>query len=82
MRSADVIALPQPFNGPRKPDAEMLIRRVADTVHRLNKQIADAVDAGASIELLRGSRHHNGRGQWGDQMVPLVKVAEPANEQV
>lgn len=76
MRSADVIALSEPFNGPKASDAENLIRKVADTLHRLNQQITTAVDAGVTIELMRGSRFHNGRGQWGDQMIPIVKIAE------
>jgi hypothetical protein len=75
MRTADIIPLVEPFNGP-KADMEMHIRRVADTLHRLNLHIAHAVEAGATIELLRGSRCHNGRGQWGDQMIPIVKVPE------
>lgn len=77
MRSADVIAISEPFNGPRQ-DADTLIRKVADTLHRLNQQITTAVDAGVTIELMRGSRCHNGRGQWGDQMIPIVRVAEPS----
>ncbi|WP_291150650.1 hypothetical protein [Hyphomicrobium sp.] len=81
MRSADILALPEPFNGPRKSDPDMLIRRVADTVHRLNQQITNAVSAGVTVELMRASRHHNGCGQWGDQMVPMVKVAERAVEE-
>ena len=80
MRSADVIAISEPFNGPRKADSDMLIRKVADTLHRLNQQITTAVDAGVTIELMRGSRFHNGRGQWGDQMIPIVRVAEPPRE--
>lgn len=80
MRSADVIAISEPFNGPRKADADMLIRKVADTLHRLNQQITTAVDAGVTIELMRGSRFHNGHGQWGDQMIPIVRVAEPPRE--
>ncbi|AHB48563.1 hypothetical protein W911_09445 [Hyphomicrobium nitrativorans NL23] len=80
MRSADVIAISEPFNGPRKVDADTLIRKVADTLHRLNQQIATAVEAGVTIELMRGSRFHNGRGQWGDQMIPIVRIAETPRE--
>ena len=80
MRSADVVAISEPFNGPRPADPDALIRRVADTLHRLNQQITTAVDAGVTIELMRGSRFHNGRGQWGDQMIPIVRIAEPADD--
>lgn len=76
MRTADVIALSEPFNGPKRSDTETLIRKVADTLHRLNQQITSAVDAGVTIELMRASRFHNGRGQWGDQMIPIVKMAD------
>lgn len=80
MGPADVIAISEPFNGPRKADADALIRKVADTLHRLNHHITTAVDAGVTIELMRGSRCHNGRGQWGDQMIPIVRVAEPSED--
>lgn len=52
------------------------IRRVANDLHRLNHSIAQAVEAGATIELLRCSRYHCGTGKWGDQMAPVIKVAE------
>lgn len=76
MRTADIVALSEPFNVPRTSDPETCIRRVAETLHRLNQQIAVAVGAGVTIELMRGSRFHNGLGQWGDQMIPIVKIAE------
>ena len=81
MRTADVIAISEPFSGPKLADTEALIRKVADTLHRLNQQITNAVEAGVTIELMRASRHHNGRGQWGDQMIPIVKVEEPKREE-
>lgn len=54
------------------------IHRVADAVHRLNEAIQRAVDAGISVELVRVSRHHDGNGCWGDQVVPTVRVTETA----
>lgn len=80
MPSGELITRLEPFNGPRKADAETLIRKVADTLHRLNHQIAIAVDAGVTIELMRGSRCHNGEGQWGDQLVPIVKLGGPPRD--
>ncbi len=80
MRTADVIPLAEPFSGPGTADTEMLIRKVADTLHRLNLQINNAVAAGVTVELIRGSRVHNGRGQWGDQMIPVVKMPAPPND--
>jgi hypothetical protein len=80
MTTANVIAISEPFSGPDKVDQDALIRRVADTVHRLNHQITSAVGAGVTIELMRASRIHNGRGQWGDQMIPIVKIAERPSE--
>lgn len=80
MCPADAIPIPEPFNGPRPSDIEFHIRKVADCVHRLNLYITHAVEAGATIELMRGSRAHNGRGQWGDQMIPIVKLPEPKSD--
>ncbi len=57
-------------------DVNAHIRRVADTVHRLNEQIKAAVNAGVTIELMRASRCHDGRGQWGDQMTPIIRMSD------
>lgn len=80
MRTADVVAISEPFGGPKRADVDAMIRRVADTLHRLNQQVASAVEAGVTIEVMRASRHHNGRGQWGDQMIPIVKIAEERHD--
>lgn len=65
---------------PEEDDAlnsrEIAIRRVADQVHRLNHAIVAAVEAGATIELLRCSRFHAGDGHWGDQTQPIVTVGK------
>lgn len=58
------------------PERDRAIHRVADAVHRVNEAIQRAVAAGVSVELVRVSRHHDGTGAWGDQMIPLVR--EPA----
>ena len=76
MKTAEIINMPEPFNGPKIRDVDAAIRKVADTLHRLNLQIHQAVEAGASVELMRVHRVHNGRGQWGDQMIPIVKISE------
>ena len=57
------------------PERERAINRVADAVHRVNEAIQRAVASGISVELLRVSRHHDGAGSWGDQMIPLVREA-------
>lgn len=77
MRNTETLTTCEPFSGPREPDAEMHIRRLADTLHRLNQQILTAVEAGLTVEVVRASRHHNGRGAWGDQMVPVIRMTEP-----
>lgn len=59
-----------------QPSADTLIKRLADTLHRLNEQIEAAVKAGATVELIRASRYHNGAGQWGDQMTPIVRLPD------
>ncbi|WP_246802405.1 hypothetical protein [Hyphomicrobium sulfonivorans] len=77
MATAEVIPMSEPFGGPgKRQEVETLIRRVADTLHRLNEQIEAAVKAGATVELMRRSRIHNGSGQWGDQMIPIIRMAE------
>jgi hypothetical protein len=77
MRTAEVIPMSEPFGAPgNKQEVEVLIRRLADTLHRLNEQIEAAVKAGATVELMRRSRIHNGVGQWGDQMVPIIHMPE------
>jgi hypothetical protein len=61
-----------------QPDTEIerAIRRVASDLHRLNHSVTKAVEAGATVELLRCSRFHCGNGRWGDQMVPVVKLVD------
>jgi hypothetical protein len=54
-------------------EREKAIRRVADTVHRMNEAIIRAVDQGVSVELVRVSRYHNGKGSWGDQAIPTIR---------
>ncbi|SEP30306.1 hypothetical protein SAMN02799625_05391 [Methylobacterium sp. UNC300MFChir4.1] len=61
---------------PAESDQDRALRRMADAVHHLNLAVIRAVDAGLSVELVRASRHHDGSGNWGDQMVPLVRVRE------
>lgn len=60
--------------GPDTVELDAAVRRVSDQLQRLNGAIIEAVEAGATIELLRGSRHHTGTGRWGDQMRPVVTV--------
>ena len=48
------------------------LRSVADSLHRLNRAITQAVDAGITIELMRASRYHANGGVWGDQMIPII----------
>jgi len=48
------------------------IRRLANELHRLNNAVIAAVDAGLSVELHRGARHHAEGGFWGDLMIPIV----------
>lgn len=53
-------------------DQERVIRAVAETIHRLNTSIVEAVAAGLSVEVMRVSRHHSADGCWGDQSVPII----------
>ncbi len=58
---------------PVKSDRERAVDRVAEASHRLNEAVRRAIEAGYSVELVRTSRHHDGAGNWGDQIVPTVR---------
>jgi hypothetical protein len=45
---------------------------LANDLHRLNQSVARAVEAGVTVELIRSSRHHNGDGNWGDLLIPVI----------
>lgn len=49
-----------------------LLQALASDLQRLNQTIAEAVDEGMTIELVRRSRHHTMSGSWGDQMMPVI----------
>ena len=51
---------------------ESAIRMLANDLHRLNQSVVRAVEAGVTVELIRSSRHHNGDGNWGDLLVPVI----------
>ena len=65
-----------PMPGAEESDEERALRRIGDAVHRVNDAIVRAVEAGISVELIRASRYHDGRGNWGDQMIPLIREAQ------
>jgi hypothetical protein len=58
---------------PNTSDEQRAIDRVAEASHRLNEAVRRAIEAGYSVELVRTSRHHDGTGNWGDQIVPTVR---------
>jgi len=62
-----------PLPGHEETEGERAIRRVADAVHRMNEAIQRAVGAGISVELVRVSRYHDGKGNWGDQIIPTIR---------
>ena len=53
-------------------EQDTAIRMLANDLHRLNQSVIRAVNAGVSVELIRSSRHHNGEGNWGDLLIPVV----------
>jgi len=53
-------------------ERDQAIRMLANDLHRLNQSVIRAVNAGVSVELIRSSRHHNGAGNWGDLLIPVV----------
>ncbi|GHA47695.1 hypothetical protein GCM10008927_10760 [Amylibacter ulvae] len=55
---------------------DQAIRMLANDLHRLNQSVVRAVEAGVSVELIRSSRHHNGDGNWGDLLIPVITRKE------
>ena len=53
-------------------DQQAAIRVLANDLHRLNKAVMQAVEAGVSVELVRSARHHGDNGNWGDLLIPVV----------
>ena len=53
------------------------INQLANDLHRLNNAVISAVNAGISVELQRGARHHSEDGFWGDLMIPIVVKQSP-----
>ena len=58
---------------PNTSAEQCAVDRVAEASHRLNEAVRRAIEAGYSVELVRTSRHHDGAGNWGDQIVPTVR---------
>jgi hypothetical protein len=58
---------------PNASTEQRAVDRVAEASHRLNEAVRRAIEAGYSVELVRTSRHHDGAGNWGDQIVPTVR---------
>ena len=61
---------------PENAAVDRAIHRVAEATHRLNEAVQRAVSAGVSVELVRVSRHHDGAGHWGDQIVPTIREVQ------
>jgi hypothetical protein len=53
-------------------EQQSAIRMLANDLHRLNQSVMKAVDAGVSVELVRSARHHGGKGNWGDLLIPVI----------
>ena len=58
---------------PADADRERAMYRVAEATHRLNEAVQRAVGKGYSVELVRVSRFHDECGNWGDQLVPMIR---------
>ena len=59
---------------PNSTAEQRAVDRVAEASHRLDEAVRRAIEAGYSVELVRTSRHHDGSGNWGDQIVPTVRA--------
>lgn len=57
-------------------DQQSAIRVLANDLHRLNQAVMNAVEAGVSVELVRSARHHGGKGNWGDLLIPVIMAKE------
>lgn len=68
----------KPAEMPDRADASRSVRRIAEAAHRLNAAIEQAVRDGITVELVRVSRVHDGDGNWGDQMVPIIREQKEA----
>lgn len=64
-----------PTTMPETEGRDRAVQRLAEASHRLNEAVKKAIDAGYSVELVRASRHHDGAGNWGDQIIPTVREA-------
>jgi hypothetical protein len=53
-------------------EQQQAIRTLANDLHRLNHSVMQAVESGMSVELVRTARHHGGRGNWGDLLIPVI----------
>lgn len=70
MTKIDFLPAPMPETD---DDRHRAVVRVAEATHRLNEAVRRAIEAGYSVELVRTSRHHDGAGNWGDQIVPTLR---------
>jgi len=55
-------------------EQDKAFRHIAEAVQRINESVNIAVNAGITVELIRTSRCHNGKGNWGDQLTPVIPV--------
>ena len=49
------------------------LRDLSKAVELTNQMVLRAVNAGASVEIVRVARCHDGCGHWGDQMVFAIR---------
>ncbi len=45
-----------------------VLKRLEKAVEDINDAVRHAVEQGMSVELVRVRRHHDGAGNWGDQL--------------
>lgn len=62
----------EPATPEKSGSSDQAIRMLANNLHRLNQSVIEAVEAGVTVELIRSSRHHDGDGNWGDLLIPVV----------
>jgi hypothetical protein len=56
------------------PEQGEAMRIMANHLHRLNQAVVRCVDSGLTVELVRAARYHDEAGNWGDQLLPIVRT--------
>lgn len=62
-------------------DHQAALCRLKAAIEGINDAVRNAVESGLSVEVFRACRHHDGAGNWGDQMNVRPHVRPEAGTQ-